>query len=265
MAISARRPTSTGRAKLIRAAARLHTQQVARASSLVRSRLRRRNQTTAGYLGVEVKFFDQQYPTTTLPAPANPASSMAVDPTTTLSLVAVSQGDGPSNRDGKKIRLRSLYIKGTLFRPAYKGYTLPQEPMGAYVAVVLDRQCNAAQLSPAQVFINPQATALGNISLLRNLEYSDRYRILRDGVFLMGSGPLSNNAAADTFSSSGAIRHFEWYIPLNFDVQFNTTTPTAATVASIVSNNIGVVAAATINAVNDTIALCYTSRLRYVG
>lgn len=237
----------------------------ARVVGLARSRLRRRNAATAGYLGVEVKFFDQQFPSTILAAPSNPASSMSVDPATTLSLVAVSQGDGPSNRDGKKIRLRSLYIKGTLFRPAYKGYTLPQEPMGAYVAVVLDRQCNAAQLSPAQVFINPQASAIGNISLLRNLEYSDRYRILRDGVFLLGSGPLANNAAADTFSSSGVLRHFEWYIPLNFDVQFNTTTPTSATVASIVSNNIGVIAAANVSAVNDTIALNYTSRLRFVG
>lgn len=229
------------------------------------TRTRRRNAATAGYLGIELKYFDQYFPATTLDAAATPGNTFRCDPATQLSLVAVSTGAGPTNRDGKKIRCRSLYIKGTVFRPAYKGYSQPQEPMSAYVAVVLDRQCNASQLAPAQVFTNPAGTAIGNTCLLRNLEYSDRYRILRDQVFLLPGGPMANNAAADTFSSSGVIRHFEWYIPLNFDILFNTVTPSAATVASIVSNNVGVIACATINGVNCTAALAYTSRLRFVG
>lgn len=237
---------------------------VARSVNLLRSRMRRRNAATAGYLGVEIKYFDQAYAATTLSSPTTPDNTMRADIPTQLCLNAVSQGDGPTNRDGKKIRMRSLYIKGLVYRQGYEDQPAPEEPVGAYVAVVLDRQTNAAQLAPAQVFTNTAGASLSNISLFRNLEYNDRYRILRDGTFIFNAGPQSAYAL-DKISNGGLIRRFEWYIPLNIDVLFNTTTPTAATVASIVSNSIGVIAGATSSSGNNSLVLAYNSRLRFVG
>lgn len=258
------RAVAAAAARLSSAIRRQNVRTVARSANLLRSRLRRRNNVTAGYLGVEVKYFDQAYAATTLSAPTTPDNTLRADIPTQLCLNAVSQGDGPSNRDGKKIRMRSLYIKGLVYRQGYEDQPAPEEPVGAYVAVVLDRQTNAAQLTPAQVFTNAAGASLSNISLFRNLEYNDRYRILRDGTFLFNAGPQSAYAL-DKISNGGLIRRFEWYIPLNLDVLFNTTTPTAATVASIVSNSIGVIAGATSSSGNNSLVLAYNSRLRFVG
>lgn len=239
-----------------------------------RGRLRRRNAITAGYLGVELKYQDMWYPYTVLSAPATPDNTVRVNPVTNqgtpaapsnvsiLSLNAVCQGDGPWNRDGKKIRLRSLYIKGTLFRPAISS-TPTTPPITAYLACVLDKQPNAAEIAPAQVFVNPTGVDTGCGNWLRHLEYNDRYRILKDQVFTFPA--LLTPNGAPNFSTSGLLKHFEWFIPLNFDTLFNTTTPTAATVASIVTNAIGMIGAASASAGGYSVALTYNARLRFVG
>jgi len=237
---------------------------VGRARAVGRSRLRRRNAVTAGFLGVEVKYYDTYYAATTLAAPTTPGNTQRANPATLGCVNAVSQGDGPTNRDGKKIRLRSLYIKGTVYRGATEDFSAPCEPVSAYVAVVLDRQANAAEIAPAQVYTNPQGAALGNSCLFRNLEYSDRYRILRDATFHFGAGPQSAYAL-DKISNGGLVKHFEWYIPLNFDTLFNTVNPTAATIADIVTNAIGVIATGTASASNNSLVLAYNCRLRFVG
>jgi len=256
--------TSRKRISTLARAIRSQNARVTRMGSYSRSRLRRRNAVTAGYLGLEIKYFDTYFAATTLAAPTTPGTTQRANPATLLSLNAVSTGDGPSNRDGKKIRLRSLYIKGTIYRAAVEDQAAPQEPIAGYVACVLDKQCNAAEIAPDQVYRNPMGAAIGNSCLFRNLEYSDRYRILRDQVFSFGAGPQSAYAL-DKISNGGAMKHFEWYIPLNFDTLFNTVNPTAATIADIVTNAIGMVATATISSGNNTLVLTYNCRLRFVG
>lgn len=233
------------------------------ASAFRRGRLRRRNAVTAGYLGIEVKYYDTFKAATVLAAPATPDNTARFNPATRLCLNAVSQGDGPTNRDGRKIRLRSLYIKGTIYREGLEAQAGSQEPISGYVAIVLDRQANASEIVPDQVYTSPQGTAFGNSCLFRNLEYSNRYRILRDQVFTFGGGPEAG--VTGSLNPAGLAKHFEWYIPLNFDTLFNTEDPTNATIADIVSNAIGVVALATISAAPNTLALAYSSRIRFVG
>lgn len=225
---------------------------------------RRRNQVTGGFLGTEVKYFDQSYPATLIAAPATPDNTMLAVPAATNSLNCPSQGDGPTNRDGRKIRMRSIYIKGTLYRNAYEDQIDPGSSIMAYVACVLDRQCNGAAISPSQVFYNPSASATNNCALLRQLEYSDRYRILRDQIFNFDAKTITSQGA-NLYSSTGLLRHFEWYIPCNILVEFNQLVPTASTVSSMVNNAVSVCAAATAATGLASIYLTYNARVRFTG
>lgn len=241
---------------------------VGRDLSLVRLRSRRRrNQVTGGFLGMEVKYFDQARSAIQLPAPTTPDDTMIMNPNIPSSLNCLnspSQGDGPSNRDGRKIRVRSIYIKGTVYRTQYEDQSGPGTGIQAYLACVLDRQCNGAAITVAQVFSNPSGAAVNNHALLRNLEYSDRYRILRDQLFNFDIKAQSGYAL-DKLSWPGQIRHFEWYIPCNILCEFNQTAPTASTVSSLVNNSISVVGAATNATAPDACGLTYNCRIRFTG
>lgn len=269
--LDAMRGAPTPKARLTAAAAgrlasaiRRQNVRVAARSRVGRSR--RRNAATAGFLGIEVKYYDTTFAATVLATATTPGNTFRVNPAVDLCLNAVKQGDGPTNRDGKKIRLRSIYIKGTVYREGIEGKSVTQEPVSAYVACVLDRQANASEIAPAQVYVNPSLASIGCNNMFRNLEYSDRYRILRDQVFNFGSGPLGLFSGVSV-ATGGQQKHFEWFIPCNFDTLFNTVAPTTATIADIVSNAVGMIGCATANdATNgNQIALAYNARIRFVG
>jgi len=250
----------------IRSAMRAHNARVARRAT--RGRLRRRNRITAGFLGIEVKYFDVYKASTALTAPTD-TTSFLFNPTVGADcLNCVAQGDGAQNRDGKKIKMRSLYIKGFVRRPNSEAAGDVPGPVRAYVAVVLDRQTNAAAAASSLVWNQAPAgaSALFNAGLMRNLEYADRFRILRDQAFDLNNPTLAGIGTADAWSTLGVVRHFEWFIPLTEDVLFNNTTPTTAQIANIVSNAINFYAVATdVSITANTVSCGYLARLRFVG
>lgn len=276
--LSAMRGAPAPKSRAVTAAAARLTSAIRRQNAMAGrrtgGRLRRRNAMTAGYLGIELKYQDMWVAYTNIAAPVTPNDTIRFNPSTNQGtpaapvnvaigcMNAVCQGDGPWNRDGKKIRLRSLYIKGSIYRPSVGASGANLEPFTVYCACVLDKQPNGAEISPAQVWVNPGGQIASNACYLRHLEYNDRYRILKDQVFTLPSQQVANGA---NYSTGSTVRHFEWFIPLNFDTLFNTTTPTSATIASIVTNAIGFCAVASQNSAGNQVALVYTARLRFVG
>jgi len=233
-----------------------------------RSRLRSRNRVTAGFLGIELKFWDTGKVDTALIAPTDTTSFLFNPGVVGDCLNCVPQGDTAQSRDGRKIRMRSLYIKGYVRRAQFEANGAPAIPNRAYVAAVIDRQCNGAAAASSLVWNQAPngASALFNCGLMRNLENSDRFRILKDQVFDMNMPTLAGIGTADAWSSAGLVRHFEWFIPLNADVLFLATNPTTAQIANIVSNAINFYAVATdATATIGAITCGYVSRLRFVG
>jgi len=250
----------------IRSAMRAHNARVARRAT--RGRLRRRNRITAGFLGIEVKYFDTGKVDTALIAPTDTTSFLFNPGVVGDCINCVAQGDGSQNRDGKKIKMRSLYIKGYLRRAPFEANGGVPIPVRAYVAAVIDRQTNGAAAASSLVWNQAPngASALFNAGLMRNLEYSDRFRILRDQVFDLNLGTLAGIGTADAWSTQGIVRHFEWFIPLNDEVLFVNTSPTVSQIANIVTNAINFYAVATdATAVLGAVTCGYVSRLRFVG
>lgn len=216
-----------------------------------------RNIRTGGFLDVEVKFYDTALTATAMSA-ATDATGGEYDPSVTSMISTPAQGDGEQNRDGKQIVAKYVQIKGTLNFPAQANLTTGVGPLRAMVAIVLDTQSNAAQAQSETVFKNLAATALNAPDALRNLEYSKRFKLLKQDLFILDPPPITYDGT--NVESDGVTKSFDWYIPLN-NLKINFNSGTTASIANVVDNSIHVMGFAN----NATITISYNARMRFVG
>lgn len=225
--------------------------------------LKRRNLTTMGFLGIEKKFVDFSLAATAISSAATVNAGM-LDPVTLASFTAVSQGDSELQRDGKQISCLYFEIAGTVRSLGVEGTANPPVPASVFLACVLDTQTNAAQMTSDLAFKNQGAAVVGTTSSFRNLLYGKRFRILKQKKFMFNPSITIGDATAASTTASALNYDFRWFIPLNgLKVNFNTTTPTAATIASIVDNSIHLVGF--VNNAETQYNISYNARLRFVG
>lgn len=214
-----------------------------------------------GYLSIERKFYDTAVAATALTAPVD-CTGGEYDPSASSMISTPSQGDGPSNRDGKEIAM--LYLQFNCIINIPKIELAADSPSGVqvFVAIVLDTQSNGAQMNSEDCFTNPTASALAAASPLKNLLFGKRFRILKERVVNMDVQTLSH-FAVDSFSYGGVTKTFKWFIPLNgLKVKFNAGT--TASIANVIDNSIHCIAFAT-NIAIAAPTITYAARLRFVG
>lgn len=211
-----------------------------------------RNLRDLGFLGVENKFYDQRYgetavATTTAGAEADPGAGI-------LCLNCVGQGDGESQRDGKKIFMRSIELRG---RVGALNLADDGDPPASYtvrVLLVLDTQTNGAQLNSEDVLLDQGGTKYLDF---KNPMYSSRFKILWDKYFTIR--PFHRNQdGVNTAAFSMLDQPFKVTRKLNIACNYKDT---AEAVASIVDNSLHVIALGN----NANAFVEWTSRLRFVG
>jgi len=210
-----------------------------------------RRKSSALALGAESKFIDYYITDATV---VTTTASSEQDPATVNCLNATAVGDGESNRDGRKVMLQSVYIKGQVY-----GNPLPDEgdtPTSASVRLllVLDKQTNGVQFSAEDVLLN---TSGSDVLSMRNLQYTSRFKVLKDITYDLpvvtstdGSGTNSGTAAGQSFSIFEKLN-----VPCTF-------TDTTALISSIMDNSLHVMA---IVSAGSSVKLSYQSRVRFVG
>ncbi len=221
-------------------------------------RARKRNIRTAGYLGIETKFFDTAVNGTALGAPTD-ATGGEIDPTTLLCLNCPSQGDGESQRDGRQIAMKSLHIKGNVIIPKQSDQATLDNGTEIYLAVVLDKQTNGAQLDSEAVFTNPSGSGNLAASPFRNLQYGKRFTVLKSWKTQVSN--LMSTYDGTNIEQSGLFKPFSFNISLkNMKVNFTNTT---SVIGNIADNSIHVIGYCS----NTELApiVFYNSRLRFVG
>lgn len=229
----------------------------------VESSKRRRsskNLRTAGFLGIETKFYDTALANTALVAPTD-CSGGEFDPSATSMISTPAVGDSEQNRDGKRIVIKSVYIKGLITVPAFEAQVAPSAGSRAFVALVLDTQSNAAQMNSEDCFKNTGAVAYLGTSIMRNLLFGTRFRVLKEKTFSLDPQTQATSALND-FSWNGLTRNWEWFVDLK-DLPVNFNAGTTASIANVIDNSLHIIAFATSNAGTPTIA--YNARIRFVG
>lgn len=213
---------------------------------------------TGGLLGIENKFVDQEKTGT---AVVSTLASAEVDPATNNCLNAVAQGDGESQRDGRKYIITGVHVRGSLYRQNRNNQAEVGDANFATVALVLDTQTNGTQLSSEDVFTVPGS---GSPALcFNNLKYSQRFRVLWKKTMVVPAGYPSWNGVADQLETGGTAVTFSIDKDLHIDVN---CTGTGATVADIADNSLHMIAFADTSGANDNgIELIYNARVRFVG
>jgi len=226
-----------------------------------RQRMRRRNVRTAGFLGIETKFYDTSLGATALTAPTD-ASGGEFDPSATSMISTPAQGDTEQNRDGKRIVIRNVHINGNIVVPPGIDKTAMPGQVDVFVALVLDTQSNGAQMNSEDCFKNLSGAAAQAPNPIRNLLFGPRFRVLKSQNFLM---PIPSASYDGTnIEIAGTRRDFDWFLNLkDLVVNFNATTPTVTTIASVVDNSLHVIAYCNSTSLAPTIA--YNARIRFVG
>ncbi len=229
-----------------------------RALPALPGRRRGRNQRTAGFLGIELKFYDQALVAAALTAPTD-ASAGEQDPSATVLLNTVTQGDGESQRDGRKMVMKSISLNGVVRVGAQNDQSVLDNAPLIFIALVLDTQTNGATISSENVYCNQGANAILAASPYRNLQFSRRFKVLRSLQFAF---PTPN--AADVGANIEISGHF---VPWRMDVKLNdipvTFSGTTETVANITDNSLHLIAYAA--GISAAPLLSYNSRLRFVG
>lgn len=218
------------------------------------------NKRIGGFSGLELKFFDTSLVATAISAVAA-YTGAEMDPATVLCLNAMTTGTGPNARLGRHIQMKSIQIKLQVKRISAESDTGPQPDVYVYVALVLDKQTNKAQLSSEQVFTNVPANTTLNAQPFINMENTDRFRVLKHKMLKMSvTTAQQNEGAVNLFANGALVKNFTWNCNLrNMKVLFDGVDD-PATIANIQDKSLHIVAFAT-QATNCQ--LSYQSRLRF--
>lgn len=221
-------------------------------------RQRRTNARTAGYLGIERKFFDTGLANANLTAPTG-ATGGEHNPSATVCLNAVAQSDGESDRDGRRMTMDSIQINGTIALPPGTNNTVLLKHPNVFVALVLDKQCNGALLNSEDVFKNPGSVADTATVPYRNLQYIDRFTILKSKVIRLDQQVVAYDGT--NMEYSGAHTSFKMYV--NLKGMKTTFKDTSGVIANITDNSLNLVAFT--SSADLSPELSYGARLRFRG
>lgn len=221
------------------------------------------NYRTGGYLGIEFKYYDLGVTSATVASPASDCSGGEQDPATVNCLNAMAIGDEATERIGKQISMTHLQIAGTVERAenSNTAINLPPASGECTVVLLLDTQANGATFNSEDVYKNLVGNAEGNACLLRNLEYSKRFKVIKKRVFSLDYKSITayDDSGTPKLDFAGVSVPFEWNIDLKgLKTDYKGST---AGIGNVLNNALHVMALAT----TTGFKLSYASRLRFVG
>lgn len=209
-------------------------------------------------MGTELKYVDTALVDSAIAAPTDAAGAER-DPATVLCLNPIAQGDGQTERDGRQCLLKSCYVTGIISEPASADNADAQAGGVYYVALVQDMQTNGAQLNSEDVFTNPGGAAKTAPLVLRDLQYTARFKVL-DSVTLHEP----NKYAFTDGAATGTISGFHLPFKLSWNGEMPVTfTGTTANVSTIQDNSLHIIAYC--STTSGTPVISYNSRVRFVG
>jgi hypothetical protein len=180
-------------------------------------------------------------------------------------LNAIAEGSTEETRNGRKILMKSIVVKGSVRWVA--DTVIPSSPVAdssVRLYLMLDTQTNGTQAGTNLQFINPGGSQDTVVVPFRDLAHSDRFRVLKTALLndhnrVTVAAQFNEAAGAGSFTDvAETTRYFEWYVPLNIPVLYKDD---GNTVASIVDNSLHMIALTDEN--SRVPRLTYHARVRF--
>lgn len=217
---------------------------------------------TGGFLGLEYKFLDCAWNGVAL-ATSTDGSGGELQPSSgcTNAISVPAQGDGESNRDGRKYVITSAYFNGIVDTTPLSDQTDVVDFGGYFFALVLDTQANGATVNSEDVYVNPSTSAIAMMPKpLRNLQNSTRFRVL-DSIYVAPPAAYAGTDGANTMSLSTQNQRD---VTLSWKGELQVTcVGTTADVAAVSDNALHIIAYAT--TIGNAPKLYGKSRIRFQG
>lgn len=220
----------------------------------------RQNVRSAGFLGIEHKFYDTSLTATTIVSTTN-CSGGEVNPSATSLISTVPQGDDASTRDGKQILIESVQITGQIVIPPRDAQSQARTMPTFFIALVQDTQTNAAALDSEAVFVNPSADLGLGTNPLKNLLSGSRFITHKVWKLEAKMASMAEPTVVDDVSISGQSMFFDCYKKLSMRVDFNGGT--SASVGNVVNNSLHMICFTDDN--EWAAVVLYNARVRFVG
>jgi len=174
-------------------------------------------------------------------------------------IVGVAQGTGEQDRLGRKLILKSLYLRChvRLVENLAAAYQYPQQ---LRLLLVEDKQANGTLLTVGELLETPPA-GVGYIHAVNNLSNKNRFKVHLDKVFMLNFMDSWTNAADTAYYQQGTMRPFKLYKKFNLPIEFSGAG--TSTMAQIQSCNLSWVFI-TENG-NQNVQIEGMTRIRFVG
>nr|UOF79407.1 capsid protein [Cressdnaviricota sp.]UOF82983.1 capsid protein [Cressdnaviricota sp.] len=226
-----------------------------------------------GFLGLTLKFRDYEKANGAITDTTAMVNAIQ-DPTVNGGIGPTDEGASESQRQGRQITAKSVFVTGAIEVGSTNtaiGLGPVKSAQKFFVALVLDKHTNNAlwtDVNAAQVFKNPSLDVACQTSLLRNLEFTDRYKVLDHMIVEETVNLAVNNVGAATQQITAAqILPFKlsWkgHMPINY-----SATASPPTSQQIVDNTFHVIVTHARQAdggENPTAGCHYNARMRFLG
>jgi len=136
---------------------------------------------------------------------------------------------------------------------------VPKDDVDYFVALVLDKQTNGAQLNSEDVFKNTIAAAATAANPVRNLLFANRFQVLKEWRGTLTPPAVSFDGT--NMEVWGSSERIECFIPMDLPVNFNSGT--TASVANVIDNSLHMIAFC--NGTGLAANLHYNARIRFMG
>lgn len=180
-------------------------------------KIRKLSKRLHGFDGEELNFLDTFQPLKAVVGVLDCTGS-EIDPDTFLCLNAVGSGTGPTQRSGRFYKMVSIKIKVRCLCGGQEDLAAVPRDASVFIALVLDKQTNKAQLNSEDVFTNPSA-ANGTMPLVfPNMEHTDRFTILKSELVVLPIAAATmtqlEHATTPLFAHGLVEKTFEWNVNL---------------------------------------------------
>lgn len=208
----------------------------------------------------ERKYFDSIRTSINFPSAAGGSwNSAELDPATLNTLFAPVTGDDFLNRDGRKVQVISIKIKGLIQQAVQAAQTAADPIPVVRVLLVQDTQTNATQLNSEDVIGNAVTSPIFGF---QNPAFFGRFKVLKDKTFAIPV-PFSAQDAAGTFVQGSKDIPFKFTRKFRKPVVVHFNGTNGGTVADIIDNSFHMIGTQSENA-GMQVSITYQCRVTFI-
>lgn len=206
----------------------------------------------------EMKYSDS-FKTLTVVAESTNWTGTELDPGTANCLFSPVTGNDINNREGRKVNVYKIKIRGLITRITDTTQTTVSADPATRVILVMDTQTNGTQMQGEDLMTTSEASVSITFTGFQNLANLGRFRVLKDKTYYPTPNVAVNNASATTVSQAGGNIPFKMNVVFKEPVVVRFNATDGGTVADIIDNSFHLIAQRSGN--DGSVLLGYTCRV----